>query len=226
MGSPMTDQCRLYLISPPVIADAGRFAENLRAALAGGDVACFQLRMKSAEGVSAPDEEILAVAEAIAPILRAKGVHFLVNDRPDLARRAGADGVHVGQTDAALADARKLLGAGATIGVTCHDSYDLAMKAAEAGADYVAFGAFFPTRTKEAPTRAELSLIEDWSYATVIPSVTIGGIDAANCGALVRAGADFIAVSSAVWSSGEGPAAAVGKLNEAIAEAAQAARHD
>lgn len=208
--------CRLYLISPPVIADLARFVDALKAALSGGDVACFQLRLKSVEGASAPDEEILAAAAAIAPVLRAHGVHFLINDRPDLAGKAGADGVHIGQKDAGFAEARALLGASATIGVTCHNSYDLAIDAGDAGADYVAFGAFFPTRTKEAPARADISLIEDWTFATTVPCVAIGGINAENCGEIVAAGADFIAVSSAVWDAADGPEAAVRNLNAAI----------
>lgn len=228
MGSSMTDpksqSCRLYLITPPMIPDLGRFIENMKAALAGGDVACLQLRLKSAGGVAASDDEILSAAEAIAPVLRAAGVHFLINDRPDLAKRASADGVHLGQKDAAYSEAQKILGEDATIGVTCHNSIDLAMRAGEAGANYVAFGAFFPTRTKEAPTRADISLIEDWTLATTVPCVAIGGISAENCGAIVAAGADFIAVSSAVWDADCGPESAVRRLNQAIA-AASAARH-
>ena len=225
MPSAMTDQCRLYLITPPVIADLSRFVETLKAALSGGDVACLQLRLKSREGVSASDEEILRAAEKIAPLLRAADAHFLINDRPDLAKRAGADGAHIGQKDAAYAEARAVLGAGATIGVTCHNSFDLAIEAGEAGADYVAFGAFFPTRTKEAPLRADVSLIENWSFATTVPCVAIGGVTADNCGVLVAAGADFIAVSSAVWDAAEGPEAAVRRLNKAILEA-HSNRHD
>ncbi|MCB2112437.1 MAG: thiamine phosphate synthase [Parvularculaceae bacterium] len=216
----MNEPCRLYLVSPPLIPDADRFKEAFNAALSGGDVACFQLRMKSPEGVAAPDDEILKTAEPLLKAARAAGVHFVVNDRPDLAHRMGADGVHIGQKDGDLAQARALLGAAATIGVTCHNSYDLAMRAGEAGADYVAFGAFFPTQTKAAPTRAELSLVENWSMATTVPCVAIGGVSAENCGALVRAGADFIAVSAAVWQSGDGPETAVRRLNAAIAEAA------
>lgn len=212
----MTDQCRLYLITPPVVADLSRFVDHLKAALSGGDVACLQLRLKSREGVSASDEEILRAAEKIAPVLRAADAHFLINDRPDLAKLAGADGVHVGQKDAGYEEARKILGPAATIGVTCHNSYDLAMRAGEAGADYVAFGAFFPTATKDALTRADVELIEDWTLATTVPCVAIGGIDAENCGVLVAAGVDFIAVSGAVWNDPEGPAAAVKKLNDAI----------
>jgi thiamine-phosphate pyrophosphorylase len=183
------------------------------------------LRLKTADGVCASDDEILAAAAAIAPLLRAKGVHFLINDRPDLAKRAGADGVHIGQTDAEYAQARAILGKEATIGVTCHNSFDLAIAAGDAGADYVAFGAFFPTRTKEAPAHAEISLIEDWVFATTVPCVAIGGINAGNCASIVAAGAEFIAVSSAVWSAEEGPASAVADLNAAIRIAAPA-RHD
>jgi thiamine-phosphate pyrophosphorylase len=217
--------CRLYLISPPVIADLDRFVDALKGALSGGDVACFQLRLKSVEGASAPDEEILAAAAAIAPVLRAHDVHFLINDRPDLAKRAGADGVHIGQKDVKIAQARALLGASATVGVTCHNSYDLAIDAGDAGTDYVAFGAFFPTRTKEAPARADISLIEDWTFATTVPCVAIGGINAENCAEIVAAGADFIAVSSAVWDAADGPEAAVRNINAAIA-AASPDRHD
>ena len=225
MASPMTDQCRLYLITPPLIPDLGRFIENLKAALAGGDVACLQLRLKSPDGVAAGEDEIMRAAQAIAPLLRDADVHFLINDRPDIAKRAGADGVHIGQQDASLAGAREILGAKATIGVTCYNSFDLAIEAGAAGADYVAFGAFFPTRTKEAPRRADISLIENWSFATTIPCVAIGGIKAENCGDIVAAGADFIAVSAAVWDNPDGPAAAVRALNKAISASVEN-RHD
>ena len=219
MAFAMSEPCRLYVISPPVIADAARFVDLFRSAMSGGDIACFQLRMKSPEGVAAPDADILRVAEAILPVARAAGVHFLINDRPDLARRVGADGVHVGQQDAGYAEARRILGGDATIGVTCHNSCDLAMRAGEAGADYVAFGAFFPTRTKEASTRADPSLLENWSMATTVPCVAIGGITAENCAPLVRAGADFVAVSGAVWNDADGPAKSVARLTAAICAA-------
>ncbi len=225
MTAPKSESCRLYLISPPAVADIRRHVESLKAAIGGGDVACLQLRLKSPDGVAASDDEILRAADAIAPILRASDVHFLINDRPDLAKRAGADGVHVGQKDTGYAEARKILGPSATIGVTCHNSFDLAIGAGEAGADYVAFGAFFPTRTKEAPVRADISLIEDWTLATAVPCVAVGGINAENCGVIIAAGADFIAVSSAVWEAPEGPEAAVSRLNTAI-KAASKGRHD
>lgn len=212
----MSETCRLYLISPPAIADPAGFAEKLNAAFEAGDVACFQLRLKSADGVSAGDDEILYAAEALTPVAEAHDVAFLINDRPDLAFKAGADGVHVGQSDALCAKARALLGDNAAVGVTCHNSRHLGLLAGEAGADYVAFGAFFPTGTKQASTRAEPELLEWWRYATTVPSVAIGGITPENCGSLVRAGADFLAVSSAVWSHREGPAAAVKAFEAAI----------
>ena len=215
----MEHSCRLYLVTPPKIVDLPRFAGDLEAALAAGDVACVQLRLKSKDGTSPGDDEILAAAARLIPIARAGGAAFLLNDRPDLARRAGADGVHLGQSDASCREARAALGEGASIGVTCHDSVHLAMLAGEAGADYVAFGAFFPTGTKDAPTRAEPELLSRWRDATTLAAVAIGGITPENCAALVAAGADFLAVSSAVWERPEGPAAAVRAFSAAIAHA-------
>ncbi|MGF1545101.1 MAG: thiamine phosphate synthase [Parvularculaceae bacterium] len=222
-GAP--DRTRLYLISPPTIDEPSAFARMLETALGGGDVACFQLRLKTADG-PASDEVVLDVAAAIAPILRARGVAFLVNDRPDLAKAAGADGVHVGQTDVDCAAARAALGPDATVGVTCHASRHLAIEAAEAGADYVAFGAFFPTETKDAPVRARPDLLEWWRFATTVPSVAIGGIAPGNCGDLARAGADFVAASSAVWGASGGPANAVAAFNAALDAALGAAARD
>ncbi len=215
----MKHDCRLYLVTPPAIADLDAFRDEFSGALDAGDVACIQLRLKSPEGIAASDDDILRAAATLLPIARDHDAAFLINDRPDLALKSGADGVHVGQSDASCKKARALLGDAATVGVTCHNSKHLALEAGEAGADYVAFGAFFPTRTKEAPTKAEPALIEWWSYATTLPCVAIGGIAPENCGALVRAGADFLAVSGAVWSHPDGPAAAVKAFNKAIAEA-------
>lgn len=211
----MREPCRLYLITPPVLPDPVRFAaEDLARALDGGDVAALQIRLKDV-----PDEAVLRAAEAILPIAQTRGVAVLMNDRMDLAKRAGCDGVHLGQSDGDPVAARKLLGAEATIGVTCHASRHLAMEAGEAGADYVAFGAFFPTGTKEVQHRAEPELLEWWSEMFELPCVAIGGITAANCAPLVRAGADFLAVVGAVWSHPEGPAAGVLTMNAAIAAA-------
>ena len=210
---PPRPPCRLYLITPPAIDDLAAFARVLDSALAAGDVAALQIRLKPAD-----DAAILAAVEALAPVARAHGVAVLLNDRPDLARRAGCDGVHIGQSDGSLAEARRTMGPDAMIGVTCHDSRDLAMDAAEAGADYVAFGAFFPTGTKQTTHRPEPDILTIWQETVEIPCVAIGGITPANAGDLARAGADFVAVSSAVWDHPEGPAAAVREFNQVLAE--------
>jgi thiamine-phosphate pyrophosphorylase len=205
--------CRLYLITPPAIDDLAGFGRSLGEALEAGDVGALQLRLKDA-----PDALVEAAARVLAPMTRARGVPLILNDRPDLAARLGCDGVHIGQDDPPYAEARRLVGKEAIVGVTCHDSRHLAMEAAEAGADYVAFGAFFPTATKDATTRADLEVLEVWQETMLIPCVAIGGITPANCRPLVAAGADFIAASSAVWRHPEGPAAAVAAFNAAIAE--------
>jgi len=209
--------CRLYLISPPTIADLARFAADLREALAGGDVGAFQLRLKGAG-----DDAVGAAVEALKPVLAERGVPLILNDRPDLAARYGCDGVHVGQDDAPYAEARRLVGPDRIVGVTCHDSRHLAMEASEAGADYVAFGAFFPTTTKDAKTRADPEILEIWQEAMLTPCVAIGGITPANCRALAAAGADFIATSSGVWAHPQGPRAAVAAFNAEIAAGLEA----
>lgn len=202
--------CQLYLISPSRF-DPG-FAEQLKAALDGGPVAAFQLRLKEVE-----EFEVLRAGEVIKPILAAYDVAFILNDRADLAAKLGADGVHLGQGDGDVAEARKLLGRDAQIGVTCHDSRHLAMEAAEAGANYVAFGAFFPTTTKETAHRPDPSLLRWWTTISPLPCVAIGGITAANARPLVEAGADFLAVSSAVWGHTDGAGAAVAEFNKLFA---------
>lgn len=213
MPAPTRD-CRLYLITPPALPDLPGFAESLARALDAGDVAALQLRLKDVR-----DDDILRAAAAILPIAQARDVAVLMNDRMDLAKRAGCDGVHLGQGDGDPVAARKLLGAGATIGVTCHASRHLAMEAGEKGADYVAFGAFFPTGTKEVVHQAEAEILEWWAEMFELPSVAIGGITAENCAPLVRAGANFLAVVGAVWNHPQGPAAGVRAINEAIASA-------
>jgi thiamine-phosphate pyrophosphorylase len=198
--------CRLYLISPPKLS-AANFLGPLREALSGGDVASFQLRLKDVS-----DDEIRRATDTLRPVVQAAGAAFILNDRPDLAAELGCDGVHVGQEDASYADARKALPSG-IVGVTCHDSRHLAMEAGEAGADYVAFGAFFPTQTKEPKTTADIDLLKWWSETMVVPVVAIGGITIANAPALVEAGADFLAVASGVWEHAQGPKAAVAQFN-------------
>lgn len=206
-----TPDCRLYLITPPVIDDLAAFGRLLAQTLDAGDVAALQIRLKGVD-----DQVIAAAVDALAPIAQARGVAVILNDRPDLAARLGCDGVHVGQSDMPYGEARRLMGPKAMIGVTCHDSRHLAMEAAEAGADYVAFGAFFPTTTKDAPTRAEPDILSIWQETMEVPCVAIGGITADNAEGLAAAGADFLAVSGGVWNHPQGPAAAVVALNEAI----------
>jgi thiamine-phosphate pyrophosphorylase len=203
--------CRLYLITPPTLRD--KFEDQLAAALDAGDVAALQLRLKDV-----PDTVVQKTIERLRPIVQSRGVAFLLNDRPDLAVKHGCDGAHVGQTDMPITQARKILG-DLTLGVTCHNSLHLAMEAGEAGADYVAFGAFFPTATKEPPEMADIATLKSWAEIMEIPCVAIGGINAANCAPLVQAGAEFLAVVGAVWNHPQGPAEGVRAMLKAIAAA-------
>ena len=202
--------CQLYLISPLEVG--GTFPDRLARALDAGPVAAFQFRVKGID-----EHEAARLAEPLQAICAAREVAFIVNDSISLAKRIKADGVHLGQGDGTVEEARQRLGREAQIGVTCHDSRHLAMEAAEAGADYVAFGAFFPTTTKQTDYRAELELLAWWQELMEIPCVAIGGITPENCGPLVTAGADFLAVSGAVWNGDE--VAAVKAFHEAIAAA-------
>lgn len=199
---------RLYLITPARL-EPRAFAEELKRALGGGDVASLQLRLKGAS-----DDEIARAAEILMPVAAHADVAFILNDRPDLAARLGCDGVHIGQDDATYADARAAVGAGKIVGITCHGSRDLAFDAGEAGADYVAFGAFFPTATKEVKFIADLELLEWWAQFMTVPVVAIGGITVDNAAPLIQAGADFIAVSSGVWAHPKGAAVAVKAFND------------
>lgn len=204
------DRCRLYLITPPAI-DLKRFPKQMAAALDAGDFGAVQLRLKDLD-----DDGLKRAIDALRPVVQSRDVAFLLNDRPDLAVAHGCDGAHVGQSDTPATVARKILGE-LTMGVTCHDSRDLAMAAGEDGADYVAFGAFFPTTTKDAKFHAEPELLQWWSELMELPCVAIGGITPANCPPLVRAGANFLAVVGAVWNHPAGPAAGVQAMNAAIA---------
>mgnify|MGYP002622323698 FL=1 len=203
----MREPCRLYLITPPAF-ELDVFSRALEDAFAGGDVAAVQLRLKGAG-----DDDVLRIGAALKPIIQNAGAAFILNDRPDLAAKLGADGVHVGQEDASYAEARAAMGADGIVGVTCHDSRDLAYAAAEAGADYVAFGAFYPTATKAPKTRAEPELLQIWQESATTPCVAIGGVTVDNASPLVRAGADFLAVSAGVWTHPDGPRAAVSAFN-------------
>ena len=203
---------RLYLITPPAL-DPERFAGDLEDALAGGDVACLQLRLKDVD-----DATVRRATRLLLPIAQERGVAFIMNDRPDLAAELGCDGVHVGEEDAPYGEARRLLGPDRIVGVTCGDSRHRAIAAAEVGADYVAFGAFFPSATKAAKHRADPSLVAEWSETTVVPCVAIGGITQENCGPLVEAGADFLAVIGAIWNYPQGPKQAVADFNALFAK--------
>jgi thiamine-phosphate pyrophosphorylase len=206
--------CRLYLLTPAALHPAA-FRDQLAAALDAGDVAAVQLRLKDAD-----DAAWHAAIDALRPVAQSRGVAFLLNDRPELVRKTGCDGVHVGQTDTPAREARALIG-DAMLGVTCHASRDLAMAAGEDGADYVAFGAFFPSTSKAVENLADPDLLSWWSELMELPCCAIGGITAENCGTLVRAGADFLAVIAAVWNHPDGPAAGVRAMNAAIAAAIQ-----
>lgn len=210
---------RLYLITPPDL-DPAAFSRVLDKTLAAGAksgiVASLQLRLKDVD-----DSKIGAAIETLMPIAHKYDVAFILNDRPDLAAKYDCDGVHVGQEDTPYAEARATVGADRIVGVTCHDSKDLAFDAAEAGADYVAFGAFFPSTTKTAPkSHADVELIEAWTSFVTVPCVAIGGITPENCGPLVAAGADFLAVAGAVWNHKNGPEAAIAAFENAVKSAA------
>jgi thiamine-phosphate pyrophosphorylase len=204
--------CQLYLISPLDVA--GIFPDRLARALDAGPVAAFQFRVKGVDEHSAA-----RLAEPLQRVCAERKVAFIVNDSISLAKRIGADGVHLGQSDGDIDEARKRLGRNAQIGLTCHASRHLAMEAGEAGADYVAFGAFFPTATKKVEHYAELGILTWWQALFELPCVAIGGITPGNCGPLVTAGADFLAVSGAVWNSDE--ATAVRAFHLAIAAGRQ-----
>ena len=214
MSDPL---CRLYLISPPDIGGdkTAAFAEQVAAALDGGDVACLQLRLKDVA-----DDVIRRAADILRPVIQERDVAFIMNDRPDLAVETGCDGVHVGQDDWGYDEAREALGHDAIVGVTCHSSIDLAMAAADQGADYVAFGAFYESNTKQRNFVADPAILRQWQDMTVVPCVAIGGITVENCPPIVEAGPDFVAGAGGVWSHTDGPAAAVAAFNKIFDEVA------
>ena len=206
-------RCQLYLITPPRLDDPSAFVAPLAAACDAGGVASVQLRLKDDD-----DDAIRRAAGVLCPVVQERDIAFLMNDRPDLAVETGCDGVHIGQEDAAYDEARALVGNDAIVGVTCHASRHLAIEAADQGADYVAFGAFFDTDTKQAKASAEPEILQWWTEIATTPAVAIGGITPENCAPLVAAGVDFLAVVSAIWDHGQGPAAAVQAFNQAITE--------
>lgn len=211
------EPCRLYLITPPRL-EPRAFADTLKAALDAGDVASLQLRLKTEAAETADADTIRRATEILMPVAQSRDVAFIINDRADLAAEMNADGVHVGQDDMPCKQARKIVGPDCIVGVTCHNSRHLAMVAGEDGADYVAFGAFYDTETKQPKTRAEPEILTWWTETFLVPCVAIGGITVENAAPLVRAGADFLAVSSGVWAYEQGPAAAVRALNRIMSE--------
>jgi len=204
--------CQIYLITPPVIDDMDAFLVTLEKALAAAPqdnpVGALQLRLKSLE-----DSDLIKAGSAMKAIAHRYNTLLFINDRPDLAKNIGADGVHIGQQDMDYFSSRELLGEDAIIGVTCHNSKDLGLQAAESGADYVAFGAVFETKTKAAPTRCDLEILTWWNRFIEIPCVAIGGINVDNAKTVIEAGVDFIAISSGVWDYKDGPDAAIKQLS-------------
>lgn len=205
--------CRVYLITPETL-DPVAFADRLAAALDAGDVAAVQLRLKNVD-----DDVWRRAIDVLRPVTQSRGVAFLLNDRADLVKATGCDGAHVGQEDMPAREARRLMGPDLTMGVTCKGSRDLAMQAGEDGADYVAFGAFFPSTSKAVTNQVDPEILRWWSELMELPCCAIGGITPENCAPLVRAGADFLAVIGCIWNHQDGPAAGVRALNAAIAAA-------
>ncbi len=210
-GGP--EGCRVYLITPQTV-DPVPFAGLLAAALDAGDVAAVQLRLKDVG-----DDVWRRTIDVLRPVCQSRGVAFLLNDRADLVKPTGCDGAHVGQDDMPAREARRLMGPDLTLGVTCKGSRDLAMQAGEDGADYVAFGAFYPSTTKAVTRTLDPEILAWWSEMMELPCCAIGGITPRNCEPLVRAGADFLAVVGCVWNHPGGPAAGVKALNTAIRDA-------
>ena len=201
---------KLYLITPPKI-NINKFAISLSEVLKTSLVSCLQLRLKDVK-----DKDIIEAARILKPICNNYDVPFILNDRLDLVRELEVDGVHLGQEDASISEARKLLGPNAIIGASCYNSKHRAMEAAEAGANYVAFGAFFDTKTKNPKTRAKINTIKDWVFISNVPCVAIGGINPSNCIELVSAGVDFLAVIGCIWNSNEDPKSAINKFKKII----------
>ena len=206
-------RCQLYLITPPSIPDVDAFLPTLESALSAAPVACLQIRLKDLD-----DSALVQAASPICELAQRFGTVVILNDRPDLVDAVGADGVHVGQDDMDYLSSRDLLGGDAIIGVTCHNSKQLAFEAAGAGADYVAFGAFFETPTKQPKARADMEILTWWQAAMETPVVAIGGITPDNAADIIKAGADFLAVSSGVWRHPDGPAESVRLLSSLCAE--------
>lgn len=222
MSDPQRERPRLYLITPPQIADIPAFVDQFRAAIQGGDIASLQIRLKRGDQIDTAATRELA--QTIKRICLAEHIALIINDSPQLARALEADGVHLGLDDMDIAEARSIVGEDMIIGATCKNSRHQAMIAGEAGADYVAFGAFYPTQTKASTTPADPEVLTWCQMFLTLPCVAIGGIKLENAAPLISAGADFLAVSSGVWDHQDGPAAAVAMFNRVIDEAMTASK--
>jgi thiamine-phosphate pyrophosphorylase len=207
------DSCQLYLITPPAI-DLARFPDLLAAALDAAPIGCVQLRLPGADAAT-----IMRAAETLVPVVQSRDIAFLLNGPAALAREIGCDGVHLDDAHDVGA-ARKALGDGANIGASCGNNGQLGLDAADDGGDYVSFGPFFPSPTLPGEPLAEIDTLAWWARVMTVPAVAIGGIRPENCAPLVAAGADFLAVLSAIWDSHAGPAAAVKAMHEAMARGA------
>jgi len=217
MSEPQRERPRLYLITPPQIEDVPAFVDQFRAAIQGGDIASLQIRVKQGDAID--PVKTREVAQAVKRICLAEHIALIINDSPQLARALQVDGVHLGMDDMDIVEARELVGPDMIIGATCKDSRHQAMMAGEAGADYVAFGAFYPTETKADTTHAEPDVLTWCQMFLTLPCAAIGGITLENAAPLIAAGADFLAVSSGVWDHKDGPAAAVASFNRVIEDA-------
>lgn len=224
MTDPARQRTRLYLITPSDISDLSGFTKTFEAAIAGGDVACLQVRIKP-DGLI-DEAKTKAVAEALLPACRARDIALIINDSVDVCLETGADGVHLGHLDMRVKDARKRLGKQPIIGATAKNSRHVAMEAGEQGADYVAFGAFYPSETKADTVPADRELLTWWQSVMELPCVAIGGISPARAKEISFAGADFVAVSAGVWAHPDGPGAAVAAFNAALDEAEAAFKSD
>ena len=214
---PTRERPRLYLITPPQISDVAAFVDQYQAAIEGGDIASLQVRLKTGDQIDTAATR--AVAQAVRPLCDKNDIALFINDSPQLCRALEADGVHLGANDMDIAAARELVGPDVIIGATCKNSRHTAMEAGEQGADYVAFGAFYPSQTKDNTSPADVSVLTWCQMFLTLPCVAIGGITIQNAAPLVAAGADFLAVSSGVWSHKDGPAASVAMFSRAIDEA-------
>ena len=209
MAKPSSqNDCQIYLLTPPTIDDLDAFAAAFEAVISAAPVACLQIRLKDA-----PDARIEEIVEKLAPIAHVQQTLILINDNADIAAKCGADGVHLGQQDMKINLAKQLISDDAIVGITCHNSKDLAFEACIAGADYVAFGSFFKSETKPDASPADLELLTWWNETMEIPCVAIGGITTDNAREVIKAGANYIAVSSGVWNHKDGPEEAVKQLS-------------